>query len=154
MMHNRVTPEVDGKAGSATGTRKSLTPPRKLQPRSSLIAGNIALSNKYRFERRHGKQMADQIKTTASSIAKALHDRENRSKYVLHPEKNKYLNYWDGITTCALIYTATLTPFETAFIAPALGESAWTEPWFIANRALDVIFFVDLFVQFFVAYQT
>ena len=115
---------------------------------------NQTLSNAELFVRRHGTQTAEEFKMTATRIAQALRDRQTRTKYVLHPEKNVYLNWWDGITALALIYTATVTPFETAFIPPQLGPSAWTEPWFIANRVLDVLFLADLFVQFFVAYQT
>ena len=104
--------------------------------------------------RRHGTQQALEMQRTAANIAKTLRDKENRSKWVLHPDKNKYLPYWDALTSAALVYTATLTPFETAFIPPVGGAAAWGEPWFIANRILDIIFLADLVVQFFVAYQT
>lgn len=150
--HSRVSPEEGPNAGEGGGGGGAA-----LARASSLVRSTVkpeSLSNTERFLRRHGKQGAEEIQTTASAIAQALKERQSRSMYVLHPEKNKYLNWWDGVTTCALIYTATLTPFETAFISPAVGESAWSEPWFIANRVLDVVFFADLIVQFFVAYQT
>ena len=35
-----------------------------------------------------------------------------------------------------------------------LGTAAWRDSWFIINRILDVIFTLDICLQFFVAYQT
>ena len=37
---------------------------------------------------------------------------------------------------------------------PVLGPPAWADPWFIINRCLDVIFFLDMIAQFFIAYLT
>jgi hypothetical protein len=37
------------------------------------------------------------------------------STCVLHPEKTQRLRRWDIVTTAALVYTCTLTPFEAAF---------------------------------------
>ena len=135
-------------------------------------------------------------------ISEAIGASVRRKRCVLHPEKNPFLLRWDVVTSIALVYTATLTPFETAFVPPVEGVEAWGEPWFLANRGactrppresgpwdpapplppplarlaclssliqrsrrvhtpppprsavLDVIFFADLVVQFFVAYQT
>ena len=50
------------------------------------------------------------------------------------------------------LYTATLTPFETAFVPPVLGPGAWGDVWFLLNRLLDIIFLFDLNMQFFIAY--
>lgn len=76
-----------------------------------------------------------------------------RRGWVLHPDKARFLQIWDFITTLALLYTATVTPFETAFIPAKLGPVAWRDLWFLSNRALDVIFLTDMGLQFFVAYQ-
>jgi hypothetical protein len=74
------------------------------------------------------------------------------STCVLHPEKTQRLRRWDVVTTIALVYTCTLTPFEAAFIEPITGVAAWDDPWFRINRVLDMVFLIDLVVQFFVAY--
>ena len=47
-----------------------------------------------------------------------------------------------------------LTPFETGFTEGEIGWRCWTDPWFVINRVLDVIFLFDMILQFFVAYQT
>lgn len=121
---------------------------------SSRTSVSINTERKERFTWRHGAKQAEQIQKSAATIAKTLKDKEAAARYVLHPEKNRWIGRWDGVTSLALVYTATLTPFETAFIPPVVGAAAWREPWFIVNRMLDVIFFCDLIIQFFVAYQT
>ena len=40
-----------------------------------------------------------------------------------------------------------LTPYEVAFLAPSVGVL------FIINRVLDLVFFCDMVIQFFLAYQ-
>ena len=37
---------------------------------------------------------------------------------------------------------------------PTFGPVAWLSPWFLISRLLDIIFFSDLILQFFLAYQT
>ena len=74
------------------------------------------------------------------AIAQRIRENDRQKRFVLHPNKNKYLPLWDVISTIALLYTAALTPFEAAFIAPVLGPSAWKDAWFVINRILDAIF--------------
>lgn len=107
-----------------------------------------------RFVQRHGPTAAEGIRRDAKQFAKKLDALNKSRRYVLHPEKNRFLGWWDGLTTLALIYTAALTPFETSFIPPVIGPAAWKDGWFIANRSLDVIFGCDMILQFFVAFQT
>ncbi|KOO32278.1 voltage-gated ion channel superfamily [Chrysochromulina tobinii] len=45
------------------------------------------------------------------------------------------------------------SPFEAGFVEASLGVDCWVDPWFLANRTLDVIFFVDFVLQFFIVYQ-
>ena len=53
------------------------------------------------------------------------------------------------VTTTALIYTALLTPFEVGF----LSASTTVDVWFVINRLLDVIFILDMALQFCVVYE-
>jgi hypothetical protein len=46
-----------------------------------------------------------------------------------------------------------LTPFEASFLKATFGPTALKDPWFIANRVLDIIFCIDLIPQFFIAYE-
>ena len=108
-----------------------------------------------RFRNIHGSQ-AETFQRESADFAARLDAGSFGAKrsYVLHPEKTKILRWWDLITSIALIYTATLTPLETAFVPPVMGPSAWRDPWFVINRCLDVVFFLDLLLQFFICYQT
>lgn len=72
---------------------------------------------------------------------------------MIHPHTTKHFWVWDLITTTALLYTATLSPFEASFLPPKLGSMAYSDPWFAVNRALDVIFFLDMILNFFLAYE-
>ena len=133
----------------------AMTPPSKLSRHERLTASTLAKTNRQeKFFIKHGKEEAEQMQNQARHLSKVLAAKASRSRFVMHPEKNRYLGRWDVVTTLALLYTATVTPFETSFIPPTIGPTAWQDPWFIANRFLDCIFGIDLFVQFFVAFQT
>ena len=71
------------------------------------------------------------------------------SRYVIDPRSSKWIGYWDGVTGLALIFTAVCTPWEVSFV-PACTQP--NEPWFIANRVVDVVFIVDVILQFFLCY--
>ena len=61
--------------------------------------------------------------------------------------------YWDLCTAAALVYTAIVTPYEVAFLAPPSPSEKWSDSVFIINRCVDVIFIIDMFVQFRTAYK-
>ena len=92
------------------------------------------------FKLRHGEEASNAIQKQKQQIEKLLADKGKGTRYVLHPEKNKYLGKWDMVASFALLYTATLTPFETGFTEGEIGWRCWTDPWFVINRVLDVIF--------------
>ena len=106
------------------------------------------------FAERHDAQTAEAISSQVTSISLQLKGHALVNKWVLHPEKSRALSRWDSITGVALLYTASVTPFETAFMPSVLGTAAWLDPWFLVNRLLDIIFSIDLVLQFFLAFQT
>ena len=57
---------------------------------------------------------------------------------------------WDVVTALALIFTAVVTPFEVGYLPPPASA---TEPLFIVNRVIDVIFIVDMVFQFLLMYR-
>ena len=106
------------------------------------------------FVDRHGIVTALQIQGQVSRLREHLANTGQSSRsLVLNPEKNRYLGWWDVLQTLALVYTSTLTPFETCFVPPSLGVKSWRDAWFLLNRGLDVIFAIDCGLQFFVAFQ-
>ena len=107
-----------------------------------------------KFVEKHGVEGAKMMQDEASRFGDMMKQRQRGRNLVLLPEKNRWVGRWDTISTMALLYTATVTPFETAYLSSTIGPEAWGDPWFLVNRALDIIFFVDMVLQFFVAYQT
>jgi len=68
--------------------------------------------------------------------------------YLINPRTNQALLYWDALSAVLLCYTAVITPLEVAFIAPM--EITPTSVLFIVNRVVDVVFTVDMVLQFFI----
>ena len=70
-----------------------------------------------------------------------------RKWYVLSPNDRR-VKVWDLVVIGALFYTSTVTPFEVAVV----GGAAHASPlWFVGNL-VDLVFFVDLCLQFFLGY--
>jgi len=68
--------------------------------------------------------------------------------FIMDPRTNKYLGYWDAISMLALVFTAIVTVVEVAFVEPT-GQA---DGLFILNRCIDVIFIIDMIMQFFLMY--
>ena len=66
---------------------------------------------------------------------------------------SKAVQRWDVITSLALLFTATVTPFEVGIVEPSPLDVMLTQPLFWINRAVDSIFITDIVLQCFLAYQ-
>ena len=75
-----------------------------------------------------------------AKVTFAEEELEGKLPCIIHPH-NPFMGYWDGITGVALIFTAFVTPFEVGFLPP---PKSLTDPLFIINRLLDVIFCLDM----------
>ena len=71
---------------------------------------------------------------------------------VIDPRTNKYIAYWDLVTTLGLVFTALVTPVEVAFFQPPPPDERWSDALFLTNRAIDVIFITDMLLQLRIAY--
>ena len=82
--------------------------------------------------------------------SKQAKDAAFRSRFLIGPRKSTFIGYWDLITGLALIFTATVTPWEVGF-----GEAPTTalEAMFLFNRFIDSIFVLDMCLQFRLMYQ-
>ena len=78
--------------------------------------------------------------------------RRDWSWLLIDPRSSAAIRTWDLITSTALIFTAVVTPFEVGFID--LPKERWTDPLFLANRVVDLIFISDMVMQFFLMYPT
>ena len=67
--------------------------------------------------------------------------------WAIDPNASEWTAYWDLMMMALLTVVLFLTPYEVAFLAPSVGVL------FIINRVLDLVFFCDMVIQFFLAYQ-
>lgn len=71
---------------------------------------NIIWVNRANFNARHGNEKAEDIRQQSTLIADLLRQRQNSSRYVMHPDTNKWIGYWDVLTSIALVWTVSLRP--------------------------------------------
>jgi len=77
-------------------------------------------------------------------ITRQIRDRDKR---IINPRTSKWMPYWDFASMAALLFTAVATPIEVCFVND--GEVGW----FVINLCVNLFFFVDLVMNFFMAYQ-
>jgi len=71
--------------------------------------------------------------------------------WIIDPRTSVTIAYWDIVTTIALLFTAVVTPVEVAFVTAT--PPSFSNSLFLCNRLVDVIFFIDLTLQFRMAYK-
>jgi potassium voltage-gated channel Eag-related subfamily H protein 7 len=71
----------------------------------------------------------------------------------IDPRSSRMIAYWDLVSTCALVFTAVITPVEVAFLTPPPMAERWEDALFLSNRVVDCIFILDMLLQFRTAYQ-
>ncbi len=69
--------------------------------------------------------------------------------WLIDPRDNSRVFIWDMCVAMALVFTALVTPYEVAFLGAPKGIDAL----FILNRLLDVVFIIDVGVNFFLIQQ-
>ena len=67
--------------------------------------------------------------------------------YIIDPRSSRFFSRWSKLLGLALVFTALVTPWEVSFLT--------TSPvaLFIVNRFVDLIFIIDVAVNFLVMYQ-
>lgn len=93
----------------------------------------------------HGEAVNDSKE--AHARAAEQHRRQiHRTRFTIHPHSKK-LQRWDCVMIAALIFVATVSPYEVAVLVHG-GRGL-----FIANRVIDLVFLADIVAQFFIAFQ-
>ena len=86
----------------------------------------------------------------ASKLA-AIIKRYEVSPFLLDP-RSKWMKRWDMIIAVALVYTATVTPYEVAFLDTKPGyrmnSGLPTFPIYLINVLIDITFFTDMCFNF------
>jgi potassium voltage-gated channel Eag-related subfamily H protein 7 len=80
------------------------------------------------------------------ATVKEMFEKLQRAKmWTLDPNSGA-MKRWDGIMLGLLMFTATVTPYEVAFLETKIDQL------FVINRLVDCGFICDMFIQFFLAY--
>ena len=84
----------------------------------------------------------DERKRQFDKDCAVLRKRLQKRRGFINPRR-KHVQYWDLATALALLYTATVTPYE-------VGAGLKTEvgPLYIINTIVNFVFVVDILVQF------
>jgi len=100
---------------------------------------------------RKGRNCSEEFKAHHAVVAAQL---RYHGKYVINPRGSRWIPYWDACSTAFLLYTALVTPVEVClFKDTSLASGMGMVVLFALNRATDVFFFMDLVLNFFMAYQ-
>ena len=86
--------------------------------------------------------------TRACTFPKQAIRNATTGGWAIDPNASEWTAYWDLMMMALLTVVLFLTPYEVAFLAPSVGVL------FVINRVLDLIFFCDMVIQFFLAYQS
>lgn len=73
-------------------------------------------------------------------------------RYLINPDGKK-MQFWDAVTTTALVFTAIVTPFEVACLdgeSPASTPFAKliSDPLWTVNQFVNLVFVVDMVFSF------
>ena len=102
---------------------------------------------------KHSPERAKQRSRIISLMVANENKRRARSScWVLDPRTSPKVAYWDLIATLALLYVALVTPFEVGFVAPP-PPPRWLSGLFLVNRFVDLVFIMDMLLQFRLAYK-
>jgi len=71
------------------------------------------------------------------------------SKYLLNPH-SKYMQYWDFVILFAMLFTATVSPYEVCLI---WDSDFAIDGLFVVNLIINLIFLADTISQFFLPYK-
>eukprot|EP00929_Paragymnodinium_shiwhaense_P092149 TRINITY_DN52022_c0_g2_i1.p1 TRINITY_DN52022_c0_g2~~TRINITY_DN52022_c0_g2_i1.p1 ORF type:complete len:843 (-),score=160.40 TRINITY_DN52022_c0_g2_i1:373-2901(-) len=91
------------------------------------------------------------LKSQRSKLSAIEHEakrmRRVGDKWLLNPEQSPFLERWDVVSMVVLSFVAVVTPFEVCFVKDTPVD--WL---FFVNRGVDLVFLVDIFLQFFTMY--
>ena len=81
----------------------------------------------------------------ADELRQRLRDQQRRM--LINPT-SRFMQRWDPLMMTMLIFVAIVTPYEVAFLETKLSPLFWI------NRGVDVIFILDMAVQFCLMYES
>ena len=83
------------------------------------------------------------LKKTLSMQAESIRKQLRRDRQKTLDPHSKFVSRWDALTASALLFTASVTPFEVCILPPTSLEEMPTDPLSWLNRIVDTIFLID-----------
>ena len=99
--------------------------------------GSFALSNDEKEKRQMEAQQA--VEQVRSQL-------RQRKRGTLDPNST-FLQRWDSVTTLAMLFTASVTPFEVCILDPTSLADMVSDPLSWTNRVVDCVFIFDICLQ-------
>jgi hypothetical protein len=87
--------------------------------------------------------------------AQTLNSRLRAMNLMLLNPRSKFMQYWDLVTLIALLFTATITPYEVCMLwdEPKFADGSWASPLFFINWLVNLVFIADIIFNFFLPYR-
>ena len=95
----------------------------------------------YPSKRSHRTETHVENEITVHGVVARLQELKEEEKRLVRPD-NPNLQTWDLVILGALLFTASVTPYEVAFVPTNL------DALFGVNRFVDVLFVIDMVLQF------
>ena len=73
--------------------------------------------------------------------------------WVIDPRTARWMVWWDGAMIMALAFTATVTPYQIAFLSPPLVLTEGADALWVVNRISDIFFIFDVVITCNTMYQ-
>ena len=150
-----VTDDDDGvrdsaRKGNAKETRKSRLGPSQ----SFAYQGPVDDFDPHRSEREEKILNAeDEEEKARLGLPTSFVRLSQKNPWLLNPRSARMM-YWDALVGTFLLFTATFTPYEVAFMDDGDGLSITIDARFVINRIVDLGFLMDMGFNFFLPYQT
>ena len=150
-----VTDDDDGvrdsaRKGNAKETRKSRLGPSQ----SFAYQGPVDDFDPHRSEREEKILNAeDEEEKARLGLPTSFVRLSQKNPWLLNPRSPRMM-YWDALVGMFLLFTATFTPYEVAFMDDGDGLSITIDARFVINRIVDLGFLMDMGFNFFLPYQT
>ena len=106
---------------------------------NTLMRGESSFNVNFKEQEERKKQIQAQSERYRKQI-------KSRKRFSFDPH-SKAVQRWDVLTSLALLFTATVTPFEVGIVDPSPLDVMITQPLFWINRAVDSIFITDSVLQ-------
>jgi hypothetical protein len=138
-----------GAAGGGDGRKNSLMPGDAMRRKMSISRKSTLLDTMIIGGGNRKADLADldvhAVVDAARATADAEHLRPHGTPWFLISPHGRRVALWDTFTSFVLLFISIFTPLEVAFLETATHP---LEPLFVFARLVDLIFVVDMAVQF------